>query len=188
MAPPLPSVQIQGQGVVSADQLNTYAQTVANFVQLRTFTGLSNMLAIVQGGVSAGDGLGGFFYYSASSVAVDNGTTVIVPNGAIQGAWLKLILPYSYQTPATAFSIQIPNGVTSLLLNPAGTLAAGTITFPALPIDGQTLSIASSQIVTALTLAAPAGQTIFGSISTLAANGHAAWRYVAAIATWFRVL
>ena len=59
MVAPAPAVSVQGQGAVSADLLNTFVQTVANFAQLRTFTGLTNMLAAVQGGASPGDGLGG---------------------------------------------------------------------------------------------------------------------------------
>jgi hypothetical protein len=185
MAAPLPTVSQQGSGVVPADLLNTYVQTVATFAQLRAFTGLTSMCVSVLGGAATNDGLGGLFVYSASSTAADNGATVIVPTGAIQGAWLKLAAPYSYQAPTTGFSIQVANGVTALLLNPAGTLASGTITFPTTPIDGQTLRIASSQIITALTLSAPAGQTILGPITTIAANGHASWQYVAAIQTWF---
>ena len=110
-----------------------------------------------------------------------------MPTGAIQGAWLKLGAVYSYQTPVTGFSIQIANGVTSLLLKPAATLATGTITLPTTPIDGQWLTLSSTQTITALTLTAPAGQTVFGSISTLAANAPMKWQYVASIATWFRV-
>jgi hypothetical protein len=187
VAAPLPTVNIQGIGAVGADQLNTYVQTVINFAQLRTFTGLTNMLAAVQGGSAPGDGLGGFFWYNAASTASDNGTSIIVPSGAVQGAWLKLSPVYSYQTPTTGFSIQPANGVTSLLLDPAGTLAAGTIVFPATPIDGQMFNVSTSQIITALTLSAPAGQTILGTITTLAANAHAAWQYVASVAKWFRV-
>ena len=167
MTSPLPTVSVQGQGAVSADLLNTFVQTVTNFAMLRAFTGLTNMLADVQGGATPGDGLGGRFWYSAASTASDNGATVIVPTGAIQGAWLKISTVYAYATPLTGFSIQIANGVTSLLLDPAGTLAAGSITFPTTPIDGQTLALSSSQIVTALTLSAP-GQTILGAITTLA--------------------
>jgi hypothetical protein len=187
VAPPLPTVSVQGLGVVPADLLNTYVQTVVNFAALRNFTGLSNMVVSVQGGAAAGDGLGGFFYYNSSSVAADNGATVIVPTGNIQGAWLKLLSSYSYQVPLTGFSVQVPNGATSLLLNPAGTLAAGTIIFPTVPMDGQWLTIASSQTITALTLTAPAGQTILSPITTLAANSNAKWQYVASVATWFRI-
>jgi hypothetical protein len=91
MAPPVPFVQIQGGGAVTADNLNTFIQTVTNYAQLRTFVGLSNMVAFAQGATAPADGGQGFYYYSAASTASDNGGTVIVPTGAIQGAWLQLV-------------------------------------------------------------------------------------------------
>ena len=187
MAPPLPFVQAQGLAVVSADQLNTFVQGVLNFAQLRGFSALANMLVQVEGGASPGDGLGGMFYYNSASAASDNGATVIVPTGNVEGAWIKIGTVYSYQTPATGFSIQIPSGASSLILNPSGALASGTIIMPATPIDGQTISIASTQVITALTLSAPAGQTIYGAITTLAANGRASYQYVLSVASWFRI-
>ena len=184
---PSPVVAVQGQGAVSADLLNTFVQTVTNFAMLRNFTGLTGMVADVQGGATPGDGLGGRFRYSAASLATDNGTSVIVPTGAIQGAWLKLGTTYSYQTPVTGFAIQVANGVTSLLLDPVGALAAGTITFPAAPIDGQMLTLSSSRAITALTLVAPSGQTILAPITTLGAASPATWQYVAGVEKWFMV-
>lgn len=89
MTAPAPAVQQPGIGAVSADQLNTYVQTVLNFAQLRTFPALANMSVYVLGGVSASDGLQGIFYYVSSGTYTDDGTTTIVPYGAIQGAWLK---------------------------------------------------------------------------------------------------
>jgi hypothetical protein len=95
--------------------------------------------------------------------------------------------PYSKQVPTTGFSITIANTVNSLILNPAGTLATGTVTMPATPQDGQTVTIASTQIVTALTVSANTGQTLSGTITTIAANGFATWQYVLADTNWYRV-
>jgi hypothetical protein len=91
MAPPSPFVQIQGGGAVTADNLNSFVQTVLNYAQLRTFTGLTSMAAFAQGATAPADGGQGFYYYNAASTASDNGGTVIVPTGAIQGAWLRLV-------------------------------------------------------------------------------------------------
>lgn len=90
MTQPTPTVSAQGLGVVPGDLLNTYVQTVANFAQLRTFPGLSNMSVNVLGGASPGDGLQGIFYYNASSTAADDNATVIAPTGVATGRWLKL--------------------------------------------------------------------------------------------------
>lgn len=90
MTAPNPAVQFAGQGVVSADQFNTFVQTVLNYAQLRTITGLANMVIVAQGTTSPNDGGQGTFYYNATSTTADNNTTVIVPNGATQGAWIRL--------------------------------------------------------------------------------------------------
>lgn len=80
----------QGQGSVSADNLNTFVQTVVNIAALRNFVGLNNMVCIVQGSVAPNDGGQGTYFYNSSSAATDNGTTIIVPTGNSQGAWIRL--------------------------------------------------------------------------------------------------
>lgn len=89
MTAPAPQTYAQGQGSVNGDGLNTFLQVVLNFAQLRNFTALSNMGVYVLGQTAAGDGGQGVFYYNSSSTATDNNSTVVVPTGAIQGAWLK---------------------------------------------------------------------------------------------------
>lgn len=90
MAPPRPAVQIQGMGAISADNANTYVQTVTNYAALRAFPALTNMVAYAQGAATPGDGGQSLFWYNSSSVATDNNSTVIVPTGQLQGAWLAL--------------------------------------------------------------------------------------------------
>ena len=90
MTAPSPAVQIAGQGAVSADNYNTFVQTVVNYAQLRTITGLANMVVIAQGTSSPNDGGQGAFYFNSTSTAADNNSTVIVPSGSVQGAWLRL--------------------------------------------------------------------------------------------------
>jgi hypothetical protein len=98
---------------------------------------------------------------------------------------------YSYQTPATGFSITIGAGVRTLVLDPAGTLATGTITMPASPVDGQEIRISSSQNITALTVSANAGQSIKNAptaftVSTTGQQGYA-FIYRASNTTWYRL-
>jgi hypothetical protein len=87
---PSPAVQVQGQGSVGADQLNSYIGGVLNVAQLRTFTGLSNMLALLEGANTPGDGGTALYYWNSTSTGPDNGTTIIQPNGSTVGAWLLL--------------------------------------------------------------------------------------------------
>jgi hypothetical protein len=94
---------------------------------------------------------------------------------------------YSLQTPSTGFSITIANNITTLILNPAGTLATGTITMPATPIDGQVVRFTTSQIITALTVSPNSGQSIVGAPTTLALGQGAAFIYNLSGTTWYRL-
>lgn len=94
---------------------------------------------------------------------------------------------YSVQVPTTGFTITIADNVSDLILNPAGTLATGTITMPANPIDGQKIRISSSQVQTALTLSPNSGQSIKNAPTALAAAGvGVGYIYQLSATTWFR--
>ncbi len=90
MTAPQLTAQIQGQGTVSADQLNTYVQWCVNVTQLRKFIGLPNMEVFIEGTNSPGDGGQGLFYWNSTSIGPDNGTTIIVPQPGVAGAWVML--------------------------------------------------------------------------------------------------
>lgn len=99
----------------------------------------------------------------------------------------------SITVQVTAFSFTVPAGVTTVVFNPAGTLATGTVVFPATAsvADNQTLRITSSQTITALTLTPGSGQTISNNptaltISTTAAYGYE-FIFQASTQTWFRI-
>lgn len=80
-------------------------------------------------------------------------------------------------TPTTGFSYTIPPGQTMTLLTPAGTLATGTVTLPAVVAENQAVQIVSTQAITTLTINPPAGLTLVGaSVTTIAANGTLTYR------------
>lgn len=100
----------------------------------------------------------------------------------------------SVQVPTTGFSITIGSGppvVNKLILDPAGTLASGTITMPASPVDGQVIEITSSATITALTVSANAGQSIKNAPTTLvvSATGPQGYSFIyhTANTTWYRL-
>lgn len=113
---------------------------------------------------------------------VQNGATCQAP----VAQFFAGVAPYSLQVPLTGFTIQAGAGVAQLILNPAGTLASGTVNFPLSPTDNQSFAIASSQIITALSLTATAA-TISNAVTTLAAGGFAKYLYSSASTTWFRI-
>lgn len=92
---------------------------------------------------------------------------------------------YSFQTPTTGFSITLGNNTWHTILDPAGTLATGTITMPSTPIDGMLVEVRSSQVVTALTVSANAGQSIKGQPSSFAVGGTFSCIFRAANTTWY---
>lgn len=93
----------------------------------------------------------------------------------------------NYQVPLTGFTITVGDTDTKLILDPAGTLATGTVTMPANPTNGQVITIASTKTVTALIVSANTGQTINGAITTIAPNGFASWVYRSTNTTWYRI-
>lgn len=98
-----------------------------------------------------------------------------------------VIRAIDYTTPSTGFSYTIPANVTVAILQPASTLATGAITMPAAPINGMTITVSCTQIITALTLSANSGQSIVNTISTLAAGGTVSYIYRQANTTWYKV-
>lgn len=89
--------------------------------------------------------------------------------------------------PTTGFTNTIANTTSYYVIEPAGTLATGTLTMPASPVNEQVVTIASTQIITALTHSPNTGQTLKGALTTIAVDGNASWIYRTANTTWYRV-
>jgi hypothetical protein len=92
---------------------------------------------------------------------------------------------YDYQVLTTGFSYTFASGTTTLIIQPAGTLATGTITMPASPADGMVISFSSTQEITALTVAANTGQTINGNSVQAIPNQPLSWVYRLTNTTWY---
>jgi hypothetical protein len=99
-----------------------------------------------------------------------------------------LLQQYDYQVSTTGFSYTFAAGTTVLVMNPAGTLATGTITMPAAPVDGMTISFSSTQIITALTVNGNTGQSIVGAPTSLTAGSAATFVYRLSNTTWYNQL
>lgn len=96
-----------------------------------------------------------------------------------------LIQAYDYQVLTTAFTYTFAAGTQVLVINPAGTLATGTITMPAAPSDGMTITFSSSQQITALTLSGNTGQSIVGAATSMSAKSGVTYVYRATGTTWY---
>lgn len=94
-----------------------------------------------------------------------------------------------YAAPnATGFTVTIapPTAGASvwLLLTPVAGYAAGTITLPSSPVDGQEVLVNTTQAVTTLTVN---GATVNGAPTTLAANAFFRLRYDGVLKAFYRV-
>lgn len=95
-----------------------------------------------------------------------------------------LLQNYDYLVPTTGFTYTFTtaNGV---ILNPAATLATGTVVMPASPVDGMTVTISSTKDITTFTVSGSSGQTVSNAITTLLAGGSVTYLYRSANTTWF---
>jgi hypothetical protein len=101
-----------------------------------------------------------------------------------------ILVPNLY-APLAGFSLDVPQPIASqwMILQPVSTLASGTITLPlnTTTPDGTEVLITSTQIITTLTIGPNGAANVFGAPATLAANGFARLRYVAATNSWYRI-
>ena len=105
------------------------------------------------------------------------------------GAGDGKVIQYSGPT-STGFTVPITDSGTSiwLVLTPSGTLAAGTITLPAVAncVESQEILVSSSQTVTALTVGLN-GALAVGAPTTISAGGFFRLRFEPILKTWYRV-
>ena len=93
---------------------------------------------------------------------------------------------YDYQASTTGFSYTFAAGTQALIINPADALATGTITMPASPADGMTISVVTTKTINALTVNANAGQSIVGGGTlSLGNNQDVSYVYRLADTTWY---
>ncbi len=94
--------------------------------------------------------------------------------------------------PANGFNITVPTPVSNdqwMLLQPAGTLATGTITLPlntGVP-DGTTVLITTTQEITSLTIALNGASAIYGGVTSLAAGTATSIRFYQPTNSWYQI-
>jgi hypothetical protein len=94
--------------------------------------------------------------------------------------------------PGTGFNVTVPTPVSQqqwMLIQPAGTLAAGTITLPlnTQTPDGTEVLVTTTQIITSFSLALNGALAAPGAPTTLAANAFFRMRFVQSLNTWYRI-
>lgn len=107
-----------------------------------------------------------------------------------QQSFASPTLSVNLYVPSSGFNITVPTPVSNdqwMLLQPAGTLATGTITLPlntGVP-DGTTVIISSTQEITSLTIALNGAAAIYGAVTTLVAGAATEIRYYQPTNSWY---
>jgi hypothetical protein len=94
--------------------------------------------------------------------------------------------------PTTGFNIAAPTPISEqqwIVLQPAGTLATGTVTLPlntATP-DGTEILVTTTQIITTFAVGLNGATAAFGAPTTLAANAFFRLRFYQPTNSWYRI-
>ena len=109
-----------------------------------------------------------------------------------QQSFASPTLSVNLYVPGNGFNITVPTPVSNdqwMLLQPAGTLASGTITLPlntGVP-DGTTVLITSTQEITSLTIALNGATALYGGVSFLGAGTATAIRFYQPTNSWYQI-
>jgi hypothetical protein len=126
----------------------------------------------------------------------NNGDARRLPIGALlqffQQNFASPTLATNIFTPGTGFNIAVPTPVNAqqwMLIQPAGTLASGTVTLPlnTQTPDGTEVLVTTTQIITSFTLALNGAANAYGAPTTLAANASFRMRFVQSTNSWYRI-
>lgn len=142
--------------------------------------------------------------FQPAGPATLTGNETVAADTNIQGTGINTVAiditslgagPYLYNAPLTGASITLTAQTRRLVLEPAGTIAALTVVWPAAAglVDNQLMGICSRQVVTALTTTNGTGATVLDAPTALTApltTGAAScveWVYRIANTSWYRV-
>jgi hypothetical protein len=109
-----------------------------------------------------------------------------------QQSFASPTLSVNLYVPGSGFNITVPTPVSNdqwMLLQPAGTLATGTITLPlntGVP-DGTTVLITTTQQITSLTIALNGATAIYGGATSLAAGTATSIRFYQPTNSWYQI-
>ena len=109
-----------------------------------------------------------------------------------QQSFASPTLSVNLYVPGSGFNITVPTPVSNdqwMLLQPAGTLATGTITLPlntGVP-DGTSVLITTTQEITSLTIALNGATALYGGVTFLGAGTATAIRFYQPTNSWYQI-
>lgn len=126
----------------------------------------------------------------------NNGDARRLPVSALlqyfQQTFASPTLSTNVYTPGTGFNVAVPTPVAAqqwMLIQPAGTLALGTITLPlnTQTPDGTEVLVTTTQQITGFTLAMNGATAAYGAPTTLLSEEFFRMRFVASTNSWYRI-
>lgn len=131
-------------------------------------------------------GTGGFFW---QEFAAGVGTNIFAVDQSFTYHYRPPAdLTTNYTVATNGGNVTIPILSSGTILDPAGAIAAFTVTLPAAPSDGLRIRLSSTQTITAFTLSPNTGQSIKNAITTFPAGSAVEYQYRLADTTWYRRL
>ena len=183
MSVPANLVYSSGSGApaVTADNYNTFVQTINTLAAARGFSGTTSQQIFLQGTSSPSDGGQGTFVWVLGTGTDDSGVTTIVPTGNTSGYWSRITNSFNVAPVITPQAVANASGqtltaanITNLVLVRSG--AAGvTDTFPSATtiiaaIAGAQVGVARTLLIVnqnsgTLVLAPGSGVTLTGNLT-----------------------
>jgi hypothetical protein len=129
------------------------------------------------------------FNGTAPAGTLTNGISIYAVGGleyTMDAVGVRTAVSYGHTifTPATTDTITLINNQNNLV-NPAATIAALTMTFPASPVNNDTVTVKFTQIVTAITYTAGTGGATILSQVNGTVGGNYTWVYDSGNNTWY---
>ena len=121
-----------------------------------------------------------FSFYTGSHVALMKGNGDFVTAGRVCGS-IQVV------AAVAAGSTTANDSTQTLILSHAATIATYTVTLPVGRHNGQEFRLSARSAVTTLTMNTQSSQTIYGAMTTVAANGFGAYIYDTASTSWYRL-
>lgn len=122
----------------------------------------------------------------ASNTLQVNGNTKVT--GSVAYTKQEVDLSYTYNQPTTGQTVTLASGTETAIIDPAGTLAALTVTLPGCTsgYDGSIARFSSTQIVTVLTVNATSG-SVADAPTTIGVGGGNGYICRGSNTTWYRM-
>jgi hypothetical protein len=94
-----------------------------------------------------------------------------------------------YLAPSTTFNFTVNNQTSAVVWQPSGTISACNLVLPQNPVDGQVLSVSTTQTITAIAVSTslPSGVDVSLVPTTMAANSQFSIIYYAVGNKWYRI-